>query len=163
MKCDKFNEILMLYLDKRYSEIENIDEFEAHAGSCEKCSEIFAEVFVLHEGLKDYKDEIIQETPELNELLSNIRKLRGRGVTGEDFLDAFDQERDQYKDKRSANLKIRAEELLKEGQSEEAKKCLEEALELRSGDTETEERLLLLTIVDFDNTPQTPNLSVRTR
>jgi len=141
MKCDEFNEILPLYLDNKYSEIENIDEFEAHAGSCEKCSEIFAEVFVLHEGLRDYKDEIIQETPELKNMLSNIRELRAKGVTGEDFLEAFDQEREQYKDKRTANLKNQAQNFLTEDRPEEALKCLNEALDLRPGDKEIEAKI----------------------
>ena len=160
MKCEEFIEILPLYVDKKYSEINNIDGFEAHAGSCEKCSEIFAEVFVLHEGLKNCKDKVIHKTPELKEMLSNIGELKAEGITGEDFLKAFDQEREQYKDSRAANLKKQAKNLLAQDRPEEAKKCLNEALELRPGDTEIVERLLLFSEVIFDDTPQKPKLNV---
>jgi len=60
---------------------------------------------------------------------------------------------------------VKAEEFMDEakahqekGNFEEAKKCLEEALELRPGDTEIIGRLLLLPIVAFDDTPQKPKL-----
>ena len=45
-----------------------------------------------------------------------------------------------------------------QGNFSEATRCLKEALELRPGDTEIEGRLLLLTIVGFDDTPQKPEL-----
>jgi len=51
-----------------------------------------------------------------------------------------------------------AEAHKEKGNIEEAKKCLKEALELRPGDTEIEERLLLLSGVIFDDTPQKPEL-----
>ena len=51
-----------------------------------------------------------------------------------------------------------AEAHKEKGNIEEAKKCLKEALELRPGDTEIEERLLLLSGVLFDDTPQKPEL-----
>ena len=44
------------------------------------------------------------------------------------------------------------------GNFEEAKKCLKKALELRPGDTEIRERVLLFTIVTLDDTPQKPEL-----
>lgn len=58
----------------------------------------------------------------------------------------------------SRELVEKAEAHKETGNIEEAKKCLKEALLLRPGDTEIEERLLLLIIVDFDNTPQKPEL-----
>ena len=58
----------------------------------------------------------------------------------------------------SRELVEKAEAHKETGNIEEAKKCLKEALLLRPGDTEIEERLSLLIIVGFDNMPQKPKL-----
>ena len=52
----------------------------------------------------------------------------------------------------------KAEGFLTKNRPEEAIICLNEALELRPGDTEIRERILLLTNVGFDDTPQKSDL-----
>lgn len=92
MDCEEFYKNLHLYLERRISEIGNLLEFEYHAATCEKCSDEFADIYLLHNQLRETKDRVIKNNPMIGEMLTNLDELRRKGIKGKKYLKFFEKE-----------------------------------------------------------------------
>lgn len=92
MNCKEFEKLIPLYLGRKFDEIENIEDFEWHAASCEDCIDDFADILAMHNFLADGKDLFLQDNPEFNNLIDKTNSLIKSGMKGEELLNAFEIE-----------------------------------------------------------------------
>jgi len=91
MECKEFEEKLPLFLDERYSEIGNIEEFEDHFASCEECWREYAESFALLQTMRRCKDLSEEMPPAYEQFHESVHSAMDEGLRGQELLRAIEK------------------------------------------------------------------------
>jgi hypothetical protein len=92
MDCKEFKKLISLYLDGRFSEIEELDAFENHFASCDSCWEEYAGLYKIHRMIQKRRSEIVAGSPEIKKMVDTLRNLTKKGLKGDKLVEAFEKE-----------------------------------------------------------------------
>ena len=89
MNCEEFEELFPSYLEGDYDQIGDLEGFEGHFSSCEKCWEKYSGLYGVEIFLRENRKKMLQESPTLKSESDFIDEKVAKGVEGEALIKAF--------------------------------------------------------------------------